>query len=226
MAARPLLIGLRNLTRAPPLSLRLAPRILTSSGAPSARLFHNTTSFLATQTTSLPTTPGGTLSSSSPPPPGTVPSPAAVDPNEDTKHAAFLGEADSDDAFNASHIINPPQHEALDGTNSAFLGEADSDDGYEAHSHINPKPQEALDGTNSAFLGEADSNDGYEADSHINPKPQEALDASQSAFLGEGDSDDGFEGERLKNPIGSDHNVEDPGLSGFHGETGEHDQHV
>ena len=109
-----------------------------------------------------------------------------------TRHAAYLGEADSNDGFEAfkdAHGDPPP---ALDGSNSAYLGEADSDDGFEANREIHGQKLEAIDASQAAYLGEADSDDGFEADVEINPdKHRHKIEDASSSGLhgqsGEGD---------------------------------------
>lgn len=60
-------------------------------------------------------------------------------PALDASNAAFLGEADSDDGFEARRAAEGDRHEPLDASQSAYLGEADSDDGFEADMEINPE---------------------------------------------------------------------------------------
>ena len=116
------------------------------------------------------------------PPASETPPPA--DAEYDTKNAAYLGEADSDDAFEASQEINPSRLEALDATNAAFLGEADSDDAFESHRDAHGSV-EAVDSSKSAYLGEADSDDAFESQKILNPTDHGPLDPSSSAFHGQ-----------------------------------------
>jgi len=66
--------------------------------------------------------------------------PTSDTPAEDNaKHAAYLGEADSNDgheAYRDAYGAPPPP---LDANNSAFLGEADSDDGFESRRAAHPE---------------------------------------------------------------------------------------
>jgi len=111
-----------------------------------------------------------------------------------------------------------------DSKHSAYLGEADSNDGHEAFLDAYGPPQPALETDHAAFLGEADSDDAFEARKAVEGDTYESLDASQAAYLGEADSDDGFEADVEINPEKYRHKIEDPTPSGFHGETGQHDQ--
>jgi hypothetical protein len=108
----------------------------------------------------------------------------------DTKNAAFLGEADSDDGFEAHNEINPRVVESLDAANSAYLGEADSDDGFVAHRDANPPVVEGLDASASAYLGEADSDDGFEGQKVLNPTDHGPIDPTPSAFHGQAGEQD------------------------------------
>jgi len=115
-----------------------------------------------------------------------------LSPEEDARHAAFLGEADSNDGHETWRDAYAPPDPALDAANSAFLGEADSDDAFEAQKDIHGVKLESLDANQSAFLGEADSDDGFEADIEIHPEKHrhEIEDASVSGLhgqAGEGD---------------------------------------
>src|SRR5579871_4870115 len=78
---------------------------------------------------------------------------------DEMKHAAYLGEADSNDGHDAFLEAYAKRHEAMDGSNSAYLGEADSDDNYQIQKDIEGEKLEPLDAKNAAFLGEADSDD-------------------------------------------------------------------
>jgi hypothetical protein len=108
-------------------------------------------------------------------------------PTEDTtKHAAYLGEADSNDgheAYRDSHGAPPP---SLDATQSAYLGEADSDDGFEVHRDAHGTV-ESVDASQAAYLGEADSDDGFESDVEIHPEKHRHRidDASSSGSHGQ-----------------------------------------
>jgi hypothetical protein len=181
MAARPFLTGLRAVYRSSQLPGRV-PRIaaghvnkwtIPSTKITSARFFHGSV-YTAAEA------PGAPDSAQA-----NQPTSTATPEPFDAKHAAFLGEADSNDGFEAAYEINPPKLESLDAANSAFLGEADSDDGFEAHRTINPPTVEALDATASAFLGEADSDDGFEGHRVVNPMDHGPIDPSTSAFHGE-----------------------------------------
>ena len=126
------------------------------------------------------------------PPPATAAARDAPGEGYDARHAAFLGEADSDDGFETHREAHGPPSEALDAANAAFLGEADSDVGFEARRHAHPE----------------------EGDHRLD-------DASNAAFLGEADSDDAFVARREVHPEEGDHGPLDPADSGFHGESGE-----
>lgn len=96
--------------------------------------------------------------------------PASEDPESDSaRHAAFLGEADSNDGHDAHREAYGAPEPSLDASKSAYLGEADSDDGFEAHRDAHGK-EEAVDATQSAFLGEADSDDGFEGRRAAHPE--------------------------------------------------------
>ncbi|KIX92426.1 uncharacterized protein Z520_11901 [Fonsecaea multimorphosa CBS 102226] len=213
MAARPLLLGLASAARSGALSLpiRAAPK----------RAFQLSTAKLRpTAATSSPS--GSTPLNSQTPPPGTVPPQAEV--FADNTHAAFLGEADSNeghDAVREAHGAPPPPLEA---DNSAFLGEADSDDHFEVRKTIEGDNTPPLEANNAAFLGEADSDDGFEARRAAEGDKRESLDAKNAAFLGEADSDDAHEADFDINPDKHRHKIEDTSVSGLHGQQGEQDQ--
>ncbi len=92
-----------------------------------------------------------------------------VQANDDNKHAAFLGEADSDDGFESWKDAHGPPPGPIDAQNAAFLGEADSDDGFESQKDIHGQKLDPVDASQAAFLGEADSDEGFESDVEINP---------------------------------------------------------
>jgi hypothetical protein len=186
MAARPLLVVVKSVTSSSRqlqavfrATNRLVP-VSTTVASPvrQSRNLHATT-FKAVNAASAPT---GSDQRPSSTPPGQAPPPAA--PEYDTKHAAFLGEADSNDAFEANQEINPSRQEALDATHAAFLGEADSDDGFESHREAHGRV-EAVDASESAFLGEADGDDGFESHKILNPTDHGPLDPRSSAFHGQ-----------------------------------------
>lgn len=141
------------------------------------------------------------------------------------KHAAFLGEADSNDGHDIFRDVYAKRHEAMDGSNSAYLGEADSDDNYEIQRDIEGQRFEPLDAKNAAFLGEADSDDAFELDVIENPEAHEHQvdpeEVKNAAFLGESDSADMFEADREVHPERYSHNIEDASTSGMHGEPGD-----
>lgn len=186
MAARPVLRVVRPVTNSPrqlqPLfraTNRLIP-ISTTLASPLTRSRNlHITSYKAANAASTPIGPDQRHLN---PPPNQTPPPAA--PEYDTKHAAYLGEADSDDAFEANQEINPSQLEALDATNAAYLGEADSDDGFESHWDAHGRV-EPVDSSESAYLGEADSDDAFESQKIVNPTDHGPLDPSPSAFHGQ-----------------------------------------
>ncbi|EXJ65892.1 uncharacterized protein A1O5_10868 [Cladophialophora psammophila CBS 110553] len=213
MAARPLLLGLASAARSGALGLPLR-------NAPQRALQLSAANFRPTAATSSPSR--STPLNSQAPPPGTVPPQAEV--FADNKHAAFLGEADSNeghDAFREAHGAPQP---ALEADNSAFLGEADSDDHFEVRKTIEGDNSPALDAGNAAFLGEADSDDGFEAQRAAEGDKQESLDTTNAAFLGEADSDDAREADFDIHPERHRHNIEDTSTSGLHGQQGEQDQ--
>lgn len=157
-----------------------------------------------------------------------VPSSGIVTPQEsfpdNNQHAAFLGEADSNDGHEVFRDAHGPPQPALDAGNAAYLGEADSDDGFEAQRAVEGEQQAALDAQNAAFLGEADSDDGFEARRAAEGDRHEAMDGTNAAFLGEADSDDAHEADFDINPERHRHNIEDTKSSGLHGQQGEQDQ--
>jgi hypothetical protein len=112
--------------------------------------------------------------------------------DDDVKHAAYLGEADSNDGFEAWKDAHGPPPPDLDASNSAYLGEADSDDGFESYKDIHGEKLEALDASQSAYLGEADSDDGFESDVEIHPEKhrhniEDASSSGEHGQPGEGD---------------------------------------
>lgn len=138
-----------------------------------------------------------------------------------------MGEADSDDGFEADVEINPEAHRhKFDDVNASGLhGQAgEGDEPIERER----QPVEAMDASQSAYLGEADSDDAHEADKELNPERYRHRidDASNAAYLGESDSDDAHEVDREVNPETYSHKIEDPTLSGTHGESGEGDAHI
>lgn len=141
---------------------------------------------------------------------------------DEMKHAAFLGEADSNDGHDVFRDAYAKRHEAMDGSNSAYLGEADSDDNYEIQRDIDGQKLDPLDAKNAAFLGEADSDDAFELDVIENPEAHEHKvdpeEAKNAAFLGESDSADMFEADREIHPESYSHHIEDTSTSGMHGE--------
>ncbi|KIW64800.1 hypothetical protein PV04_09709 [Phialophora macrospora] len=213
MAARPLLLGLTSAARAGVLSQPI-----------------RTVSRRAFQVSAVPLRP--TVATSSPsqstpfasqvPPSGAVPPQAEV--FADSQHAAFLGEADSNDGHDINREIHGPLPEALDAGNAAFLGEADSDDAFEARKAVEGDRHPPLDAQHAAFLGEADSDDGFEARRAAEGDKHEPMDSTNAAFLGEADSDDAREADFDINPEKHRHRIEDTSVSGLHGQQGEQDQ--
>ena len=106
-----------------------------------------------------------------------------------------------------------------------MYSQRDRDDGFEADVEINPEAHRHKfhDVNASGLHGQAG-----EGDEPIERerKPQEALDASQSAYLGEADGDDAHMADRETNPERYRHKIDDPSLSGAHGESGEGDAHM
>lgn len=212
MAARPLLVGLSAAARSGVLSLsiRNAPR----------RSFQLDAVKFAPATSSTQTAGGG-MASNMPP--------SAAIPRQrenliDTDHAAFLGEADSNEGHDAYRDAHGAPQPSLDAENAAFLGEADSDDGFEARRAAEGDKRENLDASQAAFLGEADSDDGFEARKAAEGDKHESMDATNAAFLGEADGDDAHEADFDVHPEKHRHKIEDTSSSGFHGERGEDDQ--
>ena len=190
MSARPVLVGVKTLASAsftvPPVQhSQMLRRVIRTSASPSLvhhlaaasiappRLckFHNA-AFVAAEAVHRA------------PAEGQVPTTPPQEPF-DTRHAAFMGEADSNDGFEANYVVNPPTLESLDASASAFLGESDSDDHFEGERVVRPPKEEALDASAAAFLGEADSNDAFEGEDAVNPRHPEPIDPSTSAFHGE-----------------------------------------
>jgi hypothetical protein len=119
--------------------------------------------------------------------------PTSEDPASDSaRHAAFLGEADSDDAHEAHRDAYGAPDPSLDASNSAFLGEADSNDGFEVQRDAEGQPLDPVDATHSAFLGEADSDDGFEGRRAVYPEEgdhgiEDASFSGDHGQAGEGD---------------------------------------
>ena len=92
--------------------------------------------------------------------------------NESHHNSAYLGEADSDDGFEANQAIHPSKLEPVDAAQSAYLGEADSDDGHEAERIMDPErfKHHIGDASTSAYLGESDSDDAHEVDRVVDPE--------------------------------------------------------
>jgi len=155
-------------------------------------------------------------------------SPTGHDEARSVDRAAFLGEADSNDAHETWRDVDAKPHEAMDSTNAAYLGEADSNDGFESQQDIEGRRAVPLDARNAAYLGEADSDDGFEADFVEHPEDHrhqiDPQDARNAAFLGEADSNDGHEADREEHPEKYRHKIEDVSPSGIHGESGNQDQ--
>ncbi|KIW86558.1 hypothetical protein Z517_01956 [Fonsecaea pedrosoi CBS 271.37] len=213
MAARPLLLGLASAARPRALSLPIR-------GA-TRRAFQLSTANLRPTAATLSPSESIPLNSQTPTP-GTVPPEAEVFP--ENTHAAFLGEADSNEGHDAVREAHGAPQPALEAENSAFLGEADSDDHFEVRKTIEGDNNPPLDANNAAFLGEADSDDGFEARRAAEGDKQEGLDATNAAFLGEADSDDAHEADFDIHPERHRHSIEDTSVSGLHGQQGEQDQ--
>ena len=112
--------------------------------------------------------------------------------DDDSKHAAFLGEADSNDGFETWRDAYGQPPGPIDAQNAAFLGEADSDDGFESHKDIHGHQYDPVDASQAAFLGEADSDEGFESDVEINPDKyrhhiEDASSSGEHGQPGEGD---------------------------------------
>ncbi|KAK6365484.1 uncharacterized protein PV06_10591 [Exophiala oligosperma] len=226
MASRPLLLTLLPaVTRSGGLLTTTVP--LRAASRLSKRFIHS--SLLRP----VAAAPAGTSSSNTinvPPPSASAVDQSrqvSSDPYDEAKNAAFLGEADSDDGFEAGRLERGDTDEAVDpaiARNAAFLGEADSNDGFEARRAEEGDTYPGIDPSaarNAAFLGEADSDDGFEARRAEEGDSHEAMDATNAAFLGEADSDDGFEADIEVNPAKHHHKIEDTSESGFHAERGE-----
>ena len=114
---------------------------------------------------------------------------------EEPNNAAYLGEADSDDHFEADIEINPEahRHKIDDVSFSGLHGQSgEGDEPIERER----KPQEAIDAAQAAYLGEADSDDAHEADREINPEKYRHRidDAGTSGMHGEsGEGDEPIE---------------------------------
>ena len=211
MASRPLLLGVVRTG-----ALAIPPRIV-----PKRAFQLSAAHFRPTTVTSSP--------SQSTPLSNQVPSPSPVPPNTEVfadriQHAAYLGEADSNDGHDVNREVDGPFQEALDAGNAAFLGEADSNDGFEVRRHVEGDAHEAMDAQHAAYLGEADSDDGFEARRAAEGDKHEAMDGTNAAFLGEADSDDAHEADFDINPDKHTHKFEDTSTSGLHGQHGEQDQ--
>ncbi|KIX08803.1 uncharacterized protein Z518_03460 [Rhinocladiella mackenziei CBS 650.93] len=212
MATRPLFLGLASAARSGVLTLpRRTParRCLCVSAARPASTVATSTPTSSSMVNQIPPSPAG---------------PAQADDVNETKHSAFLGEADSNDGHEAFRDTYGRRQPALEADNAAFLGEADSDDAFEVQRAAEGDKHESMDAQNAAFLGEADSDDGFEALRAAEGDKRESLDAHNAAFLGEADSDDGFEADIEVHPEKHRHTIEDTRTSGFHGESGQHDQ--
>lgn len=126
-----------------------------------------------------------------------TPPPASPLPAEEvayeTKHAAFLGEADSNDGHEAFKDAYGAPLPALDAKNAAFLGEADSDDAFEAQKAADGHKYDPVDASQSAYLGEADSDDGFEASVEVYPEDHrhKIEDTSGSGLHGQSGEHDG-----------------------------------
>lgn len=121
--------------------------------------------------------------------------PESENPDNDSgRHAAFLGEADSNDAHDANREAYGEPAPSLDAKHSAYLGEADSDDGFEAQRDVDGRKEDPVDAGQSAFLGEADSDDGFEGRRAAHPEEGEhnIEDASSSGSHGESGEGDGI----------------------------------
>lgn len=120
--------------------------------------------------------------------------PDTEDPDQDSaRHAAFLGEGDSNDGHDAVQEAYGDPPPSLDASNAAYLGEADSDDGFEHRKDIEGREGPPVDATHSAFLGEGDSDDGFEARRVTYPEEADhgIQDTSGSALHGQtGEADD------------------------------------
>ncbi|RVX66933.1 hypothetical protein B0A52_09057 [Exophiala mesophila] len=125
------------------------------------------------------------------PPPPQASAGGNVDRN-DASHAAFLGEADSNDGHDAVQAAYGEPPPALDASNAAFLGEADSDNAFEARKAAEGDKYEPMDASQSAYLGEADSDDGFESDMEIHPEAHRHKidDASVSGLHGQSGEQD------------------------------------
>lgn len=112
---------------------------------------------------------------------------------DSTRHAAFLGEADSNDAHDANRDSFGAPAPSLDASNSAYLGEADSDDGFEVGRDAEGRRDEPVDASSSAYLGEADSDDGFEGRRAAYPEEGDhgITDASVSGDHGQSGEGDG-----------------------------------
>lgn len=110
------------------------------------------------------------------------------------KHAAFLGEADSDDAFEKDFDINPEAHR-------------------HHFSNVNA----------SGIHGQAGEGD-EPIERERTPVEHRISDSRRAAYLGEADSDDAYETERIVDPEKFRHRIDDARSSGMHGQSGESDE--
>lgn len=180
MAARPLLLGLA--------ATRTAILNSTLRRAAPRRAFKLSVVKLAP--TLATSTPSASNTIVTPPPTSPLPAEEAA---YETKHAAFLGEADSNDGHEALKDAYGEPLPALDAQNSAFLGEADSDDAFEAQKAADGDKYEPLDASQSAYLGEADSDDGFESNVEVYPEDHrhKIEDTSSSGLHGQSGEHDG-----------------------------------
>ncbi|KAG9791601.1 hypothetical protein ABEF93_000401 [Exophiala dermatitidis] len=213
MPARPLLLGLASASRVAALSFGSHPA--------ARRCLHQS---LRRVGPSVASTAAGAGGQGFKQPPPNFTAAGQREDSDGSKHAAFLGEADSNDGHDALRDSHGAPAPPLDATNAAFLGEADSDDAFEVKRETEGDKHEPLDPKHAAFLGEADSDDAFEARKAAEGDKHEPLDARNAAFLGEADSDDGFEADVEVHPEKHSHKLEDTSPSGLHGQVGELDQ--
>ena len=182
MATRPLVSSLHALRPA----LAAAP-----VRALAAKSFHRPISahkpFHASSSSSQPQNPVAASMAQS-----TAPSGNNNDDDHDSKHAAFLGEADSDDGFETWKDAHGAPPGPVDAQNAAYLGEADSDDGFESHKDVHGHEVDPVDASQAAYLGEADGDEGFESDVEINPdkyrhRIEDASSSGDHGQPGEGD---------------------------------------
>lgn len=111
---------------------------------------------------------------------------------------------------------HPSRHRLIDDGCS----EADSDDAHQADREVNPEKyrHHIEDASNAAYLGEPTV--------IYQTYPKHFENRMLTHREGEADSDDADMADREANPEKYRHKIDDPSLSGSHGEAGEGDAHI